>query len=514
MVTMADLLDDRALGLVPVVDARRDDPLRWVATSELDDPSPFLEGGEVLLTTGLETVGWTRAWDRYVERLADAGVVAIGLAIEMTHPSAPPELVSACRQHGVDLFEVPRETRFVAISRALASQLQREEESATRSALESQRALTQAALRENEPNALVEELARVGAMAAVVGADGALLVGPYGSRPEVLDLQAVGAAVVQMRRQGLRAAASLSSPGATLLVNPLGVKGRPDRYLVVGFSARVGDAQRSTVTTGVALLSLAEERRRASREADRRLRSRAVELLVAGDVRTAQVLLGAGGADRTRLPRTAVVLRATGPVAALEDALGQLETGAAGLLSALVSRDPLTDDESSGRLLSGDAGSELVAVARPQDVAGVVQRLVAGGLRVGVGEPQPVVALSASHETAGHALRLTTVDAPAVSWSEGVRRGVLSLVDGPRAAAFAASYLAPLAAEPALVETLGSYLRHHGSLLKVADDLGVHRNTVRHRVERIEALLDGSLMDPQVRVDAWVALRTRQGDAR
>jgi purine catabolism regulator len=39
-----------------------------------------------------------------------------------------------------------------------------------------------------------------------------------------------------------------------------------------------------------------------------------------------------------------------------------------------------------------------------------------------------------------------------------------------------------------------------------ADELAVHRNTVRHRVRRIESLLGVSLDDPQVRVDAWVAL--------
>jgi purine catabolism regulator len=497
MATLAQLLDDPALGLVPVVDARRDDPLRWVATSELDDPAPFLEGGEVLLTTGLETVGWTKRWDRYVSGLAAVGVVAIGLAVELTYLRAPSELVSACRRHRVDLFEVPRETRFVAISRALASQLQLEEESATRSALASQRALTQAALRENEPRALVEELARAGAMAAVVGADGALLVGPFGGRPDLLDVEAVGDAVAQMRGQGLRAAASLSSPGGTVLVNPLGVKGRPDRYLVVGFSGRVGDAQRSTVTTAVALLSLAEERRRASREADRRLHARAVELVTAGDVRTAQVLLGASSAPRVRLPRKAAVLRATGVAAAREDGLARLERD--GVLAGVTGRDEAL---------------ELVCVVRADEAGATARSLGVAGLWVGVGEPHPIGELAASFETAGHALRLTTADAPVVSWSEGVRRGVLSLVDGPRAQAFAASYLAPLETDPALVETLGSFLRHHGSLLKVADDLGVHRNTVRHRVERIEALLDRSLADPQVRVDAWVALRTRQGGAR
>jgi purine catabolism regulator len=496
MVTMADLFDDPALGLVPIVDARRDDPLRWVATSELDDPSPFLEGGEVLLTTGLETVGWTTRWDTYVRRLSEAGVVAIGLAVEMTHSRPPSELIAACRRHRVDLFAVPRATRFVAISRALASHLQREEESVTRAALESQRALTQAALRENEPQALVVEVARAGAMAAVVGADGAVLVGPFGSRPELLDVEAVSDAVAQMRRQGLRAAASLSSPGGTLLVNPLGVKGRPDRYLVVGFSGSVGDAQRSTVTTAVALLSLAEERRRASREADRRLHGRAVELVTAGDVRTAQVLLGASSGPRIRLPRKAVVLRSTGVAASLEDGLGRLERD--GILAGVIGRDEMP---------------ELVCVTRADGAQSVARLLGSAGLRVGIGEPHPIESLAGSHETAGHALRLTTVDAPVVSWSEGVRRGAISLIDESRARAFAESYLAPLESDPALIETLGSFLRHHGSLLKVAEDLGVHRNTVRHRVERIEALLERSLADPQVRVDAWVALRTRQGGA-
>jgi purine catabolism regulator len=36
--------------------------------------------------------------------------------------------------------------------------------------------------------------------------------------------------------------------------------------------------------------------------------------------------------------------------------------------------------------------------------------------------------------------------------------------------------------------------------------LGVHRNTLTHRISRIESLLGRSLADPQTRVDLWVAL--------
>lgn len=492
MATLSDLLDDPALGLRPVVDVRRGATVRWVATSELDDPAPFLEGGEVLLTTGLETAGWSLEWDGYVRRLAEVQVVAIGLAVGMTHAVVPRELAHACRIHGVDLFEVPRDTRFVAISRALAAHLHQAEDAATRAALEAQRALTQAALREEDPAALVKELAAAGGMAAVVSARGGLALGPFGARPELLDVALVDDAVARMRTQGLRAAASLSSPGGTLLVQPIGVRGRPAQYLVAGFAGRVTEAERSTVATAVALLSLAEQRRRVSREADRRLRSRAVELLATGDLRTAAVLLGAGSGARPRLPRSAAVLRCRGTLPRLEDALDLLE--AVPLLAALASEDGTT---------------ELVAVVRATDAVALAERLATAGLRIGIGETGGREDLPASHATAGQALALTSSSVPVVAWSDRVRSGVVSLLDAGRAEAFATSYLAPLGDDATLVDTLDSFLRHHGSLLKVAEDLGVHRNTVRHRVERVESLLGRSLSDPQVRADAWIALRAR-----
>lgn len=496
MATLAQLLDDPALGLVPVVDHRRADAVRWVAASELADPSPFLEGGEVLLTTGLETADWSPEWDGYVRRLAAVGLVAIGVSRQIVYDAAPAALVEACEAHGVDLFEVPHETRFVSISRALAAHLQQEEDAATRSALEAQRALTQAALREDDPAAIVEELAGAGGTAAVVSARGGLVLGPFGTRPELLDVAVVDEAVARMRPQGLRAAASLTSPGGTVLVQPIGVRGRPSQYLVAGFSGRVTEIERSTVATAVALLGLAEQRRRASREADRRLRSRAVELLATGDLRTAAVLLGAGSGPRPRLPRTAVALRCRGTQPRLEDGLELLE--GIPLLAGLAAVDGTT---------------ELVAIARSGEAAGLAERLATAGLRVGIGEAGSREALPASHATAGQALALATSSVPVVAWSERVRGGVVSLLEGGRAEAFAASYLAPLEGHEILLETLDAFLRHHGSLLKVADDLAIHRNTVRHRVERIEALLGRSLADPQVRADAWIALRVRQGQA-
>ena len=63
MVSVGTVLAQNELALHAVHVPAPDLDVRWVATSELLDPAPFLEGGEVLLTTGLETRGWRREWD-------------------------------------------------------------------------------------------------------------------------------------------------------------------------------------------------------------------------------------------------------------------------------------------------------------------------------------------------------------------------------------------------------------------------------------------------------------------
>jgi purine catabolism regulator len=491
MPTVQELLDTPALGLRPAHLAAPSAPIRWVATSELADPTPFLEGGELLLTTGLDTRRWTDEWDGYVSRLAACGVVAIGLAVELTHPASPRRLVTACRRHRMNLLEVPRETTFVAVSRTAARMLEESERTAMQATLDAQRRLTEAVLHDEDVVAVLRALAATGGTTCVATADAAIGTGPFGDRPELLPEQAVADEIARMRPRGLRAAASAGTPGGTLLVHPLGLRGRPVSYLAAAFPGRPTTLQRSSVATAVALLSLSVERAADRLQADRRIRVRALEMLVGDDDRTAAVLLSARSGSRTvRLPARLAVVRATGPSDVLDDALAGLER-----------QHPV----------SARVDDELVVVVPPRDGAGLAESLVARGLRVGLGEPAASAALSRSHRTAGHALAAATDQAPLVSWETSVRRGVLSLVDGDRADAFAESFLSPLAGREDLIETLRSFLRHHGSQLQVATDLGVHRNTVRHRVGQIEAALGESLQDTQVRVNAWVALQAAAG---
>jgi DNA-binding PucR family transcriptional regulator len=58
-----------------------------------------------------------------------------------------------------------------------------------------------------------------------------------------------------------------------------------------------------------------------------------------------------------------------------------------------------------------------------------------------------------------------------------------------------------------LLTTLRIWLRHNGHWDRAAEDLGVHRNTVRHRIGQIEAALDCRLADADTRMELHLALR-------
>ncbi|NKQ24445.1 helix-turn-helix domain-containing protein, partial [Streptomyces galbus] len=91
----------------------------------------------------------------------------------------------------------------------------------------------------------------------------------------------------------------------------------------------------------------------------------------------------------------------------------------------------------------------------------------------------------------------------------GGRAALADLVAPDEAAAHARALLAPIAATPALPETLRTWLSLHGSWDRTAVALSVHRNTVRQRIARCAALLGADLEDPDVRMDLWFALRDR-----
>ena len=484
VVAVTDVLEQKELALHPVHIPRPTVDIRWVATSELPDPAPFFEGGEVLLTTGLQTTEWRNEWQQYVDSLVDAGTVAIGMATGLTYTRSPDELVAACRQAGLNLFEVPRRTPFVAVSHTISRLLAEEEEAGAREALAVQRKLTAAAAKPNPARTVSQVLAdALGGATAVLTTDGRVQLEPIGRRSGELDLSELASELRRMHLRGSRSAATVTNPQGTTLLQPIGVSRPRSRVLVALGPPRLTEAQRSAVTTAVALLSLIAEQQQHSAATYRRLRRRAVDLLVTGDGHTAELLLQTEPTPRA-LPTSLRLVLASGPGPQIED-----------IVTALEDR----------YIVVAESDTQLCVVAPNTRAAEIASYLAQAGMRVGTGSAVDAEHASESYRTAGLALAQASPTTPVVEWEHILRQGPLGLIDTANAQRFAASFLGSL--DPEQVETLRCFLRHHGSRLKVAEELGLHRNTVRNRLEAIGAALPGSLDDPQIRASAWIALQ-------
>jgi len=262
MVSVADILSLRSLALEPVTVPHPDAGVRWVATSELVDPSPFLEGGEIVLTTGLVERD-SDEWHRFVSSLVGAGVVALGFAVGLSHPDVPSGLRDAALAGSLNLFVVPRPTPFIAVSRAVADQLWGSEREADRQSLLHQQTLTAAAM--GGASTLVSALAGITSGAvALCTADAAVLASSGWSAD---DLAArVLPHIKRLQAAGIRGAATEITPESRLSVQPVGAGTVAEAYLVVESHNGASSAQRTAVTTALALLGLDRARAQAELE--------------------------------------------------------------------------------------------------------------------------------------------------------------------------------------------------------------------------------------------------------
>jgi purine catabolism regulator len=96
--------------------------VRWVHSTELIDPTPWLKGGELLLTTGMQLDG-AKVQRELIERLADHEIAGLGFGTGFAHKRLPTALVTAARKRAFPLFEVPYELPFIAITERAFGQL-------------------------------------------------------------------------------------------------------------------------------------------------------------------------------------------------------------------------------------------------------------------------------------------------------------------------------------------------------------------------------------------------------
>ncbi|MEU9144266.1 PucR family transcriptional regulator [Streptomyces sp. NPDC048349] len=153
-VPLGALLPDRELALRHLAGPAEAD-VHAVHASEMADPSPYLLGGELLLTAGSALTDP----EAYVARLAGAGVAALGFGVAPVHEAAPPGLAEACERYGLPLLEVPPGTPFTAVARTVWRLMAQARTRELRRVTEAQQALASAAARPDPVPAVLSRLA-------------------------------------------------------------------------------------------------------------------------------------------------------------------------------------------------------------------------------------------------------------------------------------------------------------------------------------------------------------------
>lgn len=517
MLTVASLLAD--LGLEAEFEAEDDDrQIRWVHISELEDPTPFLSGGELLLSTGMN-LATAPQQRKFAQLLADRGAAGLGFGTGFDHPEMPEALVEAAREHGLPLFEVPYEMPFIAITEKAFTRLVNEQFSVLEKGIEVHARLEGLVLAERGLGDIM------GAIAEAV--DGVvLLLDDHGSEiarhPQERGLSQDAAgwirAEVAARAEARRQASFVADGGpmegrAVAVPVPVGGTGSRGHWLVaVRCSGQVGDLEQLIVRQAAMIVALELMRERAVRETERRLagdviaealggnlgadeiRGRLAPFGIGGNVAVLLFDLEGGSADSEAL---GAVLRAAGVPSLIA------VNGAAGrpLLCAIVDpadRDPVELAREGLAALSGDGVKIRAAASRPTTVASLRR---------------------AFHEArcALEATALANGSAPDVASHRdlGAFTLLLSLQDDDALRTYSENLLAPISEGegeygPELLRSLEAFIERNGQWEKAARDLYCHRHTLRYRIRRIEELTGRNLNQAQDRIEFWLALRARE----
>ena len=119
-VTVAWLVRQANLGLTVVAGAQHGDrEILWAHAIELPDPGPYLSGGELVMTTGLNLGADRRAQADYVSRLVAANVAALAFDTGISYDRVPDGIVAAGDALGLPILQVPASTPFIAITRTV-----------------------------------------------------------------------------------------------------------------------------------------------------------------------------------------------------------------------------------------------------------------------------------------------------------------------------------------------------------------------------------------------------------
>ncbi|WP_017586645.1 helix-turn-helix domain-containing protein [Nocardiopsis ganjiahuensis] len=501
-VPLSVVVGRRDLALTTVV-AAGDPGITWAVASEMVEPAAYLRGGELLLTAGVNLPVTAAGVREYVSSLVLTGVGAIGFGVAPVYETVPDRLVGQCHAQGLPLLEVPRSTPFAAVSRAVGEELEERHLRDVRRLGEAHQALARAVTATAPVERVLSVLAdSLGGWAALEPSDpsasGYRTSGaPRSVAPELRPLLAKLTAPAGPR--GAKAPSGADEVFLHTVGTPPGEWG----VVLVGRPEPLGITDRAVLRTATALLELLS-------------RTVGDAPPLPGRLLTQLLLDGALGAEtepllteltdtrgRAGASGTYRVLRATALTPGRHAAPGDLPLG-----THLVDRTA-SAGEGTGR---GDTVRAVLTDRGEQAHREHLDLLRAHGWVAALSPPVPPRELPEADRRAASLLVRARATREPLLWGEGTDP-FEALLDPADARDLSRELLGPLAGDTGTARTLRTTLRtwiaRHGNWDRAAADLGVHRNSVRYRIGRIERDLGVDLADAEQRMRLWFALTRR-----
>jgi PucR family transcriptional regulator, purine catabolism regulatory protein len=498
-ITVRRLAEHKELGLTLVAGRENADRvISWAHAIELADPTPYLSGGELVMTTGLKMGPTNDKQYEYVARLSAVGVVALAFDTGTNFERVPDGVLSAGDALGLPILEVPADTPFIAITRAVIDELTADQVRTVQRVVDQQEIFARATLREGVPGVVAALSQAVSATAVVIGTDGRPLAATGRDTEHVIAITAE--AVRNMRpHSGRRHASRVIADGAGYLtIQTVRAAQTARGYLAVRSQVALTASDRLLVAHALSLIAIELEKPAKVIDAEQRLRT-AVTLGLLGEPRSIDPgLLRYFGFD----PDSDVVLVVLTNIGALLPAeahvTNMLQAGDVPYLMGSIDDEIVLvlPGEHAGK--GRDIHRRLGAQLERQLGGGQSSPISLGDLDFGLNQARA----AARAQTEGRFSEFDRLDVLGVLLHNR-DRGELELL---------AHALDPLDsdADQTLLDTLEAFLSCNGLVETAATKLNIHRHTMRNRLRRIGELTGCDLQSADTRAAMWLAIKARE----
>jgi PucR family transcriptional regulator, purine catabolism regulatory protein len=520
-------------------EAAVDLPVRWVHISELQNPTPWLSGGELLLSTGM-LLDSEEQQREFVARLGDHQLAGLGFGVGFRHPQVPPALLQEAAEREFPVFEVPYEVPFIAVTEAAFTKLVNEQYAVLRRAIAAHERLERIVLSQRGLEALAGTLSTlIGAAVLVFDARGEPLVQRAFRRPvepELVHTLTVELTERARRREARAFLPTVGEQSDRALALPVAADGAPgsgdsaveripEAWLVaIKDSGPLSDFDRLTLHQAVTIVALELLRGRVAGDTERRLAGDVLAAMIGGELTGVELSRRLEPFGLSDTVAALVVQRPNdgrGSPAPIEDALATAlrEEAAQGLVA--------TSGALTCALVAGLPEEELFGLAER-----VTRRLYDGlgpGLRVGVGRRVGGGEARRSFHEGRCAVEALALGVRAEENGAGANGKVrlatykdlgsfqllLSLQEDEALKLFCDSILGPIESSEGhyggeLMRSLEAFIEENGQWERAARRLYCHRHTLRYRIKRVEELTGRDLGCARDRIEFWLALRGRE----